>query len=627
MCGIAGILSKGKNITQVQIEEMCTRMTLRGPDAQGIYLNKNVALGHRRLSIIDLDTGDQPMYSTNKNVIIVFNGEIYNFNILKNDLIQKGYIFNTTSDTEVIINSYLEYGIEKCLENLEGMFAFALYDVKKETLYVARDKFGEKPLYYISKSDAFLFASELKALMPELQSNEICKTGLNYFLSLTYIPAPFTIYKNIHKLMPGSFVQVEQNKEIVYKTYFKLQDILKNVNPIMDIQKAKELIYKKTLASVKSRMISDVPIGAFLSGGIDSSIISALMSKASNQPINTFTIGFNEKAYDESKRAKLVADEIKSNHTVHFLDYKDVVNIIDEIILYYDEPFGDSSALPSYYVAKLAREKVKVVLTGDCADELFGGYEKYLASYYSSKYNKLPNLIKSIVKWSVNKCPHNRFTNSKLRKIKKVINNSNLSPFELHYSLMCLGFNDNEKNELLQNNWFESVKPEIEEVYNSCPLNHPLEKSQYTDIRFVLEGDMFVKTDRVCMKNSLESRAPFIDTEIVKAAFSIPPDFKIKGKIKKRILKETFKDILPKGTIKFGKKGFGVPIDYWFKNELKPELLDLFKPDFIEKQGIFNKEYIKRLLNEHFSGKENHKGKLWNLFVFQKWYIKNKTIE
>lgn len=623
MCGIIGVIKKNSSPTKDELIEMCNKLKLRGPDSEGFFIYNNIGFGHRRLSIIDLHTGNQPMYSNDGRAIIVFNGEIYNFKIIREELISKGYVFNTCSDTEVLINGYLAYGIEGILNRIEGMFAFALYDKKNNKLFIARDKFGEKPLYYCETNDAFWFASELKAFPKEILGAVIDPVALNYFLTLTYIPAPYTIYKNVKKLKAGHYLVFDKDYFGKDKIYFDLALFVKNIEPLNDFKEAKRLICNLVSQSVKERMVSDVPLGVFLSGGIDSSIITALMAKNSKEPINTFTIGFNEKSYDESYRAELVAKKIGSNHTVHFLDFNDIVDIVDEIILHYDEPYGDSSALPSYFVAKLAAEKVKVVLTGDCADELFGGYEKYLGGFYAAKFNQLPGLVRLLAKKIIMNMPHNRLTNVFLRKAKKVIDNAGLSDFDLHYSLMSLGFHDNERKKLLRPEWYCDIKPEIESIYNQAPCKNPLEKSQFTDIKIVLEGDMFVKTDRVCMKNSLESRAPFIDTRIVETVFRIPPDFKIKGRNKKYILKETFKDLLPGETLRFRKKGFGIPIDYWFKNELKPELEKLLDKNFIDKQGIFSYSLINQLLKEHQSGMENHKSKLWNLFVFQKWYLKN----
>lgn len=621
MCGIAGIIKSKENIQEVELKNICNHLQKRGPDEEGFFIDGRIGLGHKRLSIIDLESGSQPMVSENGELVIVFNGEVYNFLQLKKELLQKGYTFRTNSDTEVLIIAYQAYGLEGLLNKIEGMFAFALFDKKKDCIYLVRDKFGEKPLYYYTNEESFSFASELKAIEGLIPFKEIDLDALNLFLSLTYIPAPHTIYKGIKKLEAGHYLIIKPNGEFNLYRYYDLLERLKEKVPVNDYETEKEHLRTLLYQSVKERMIADVPIGAFLSGGIDSSIITAVMTEISEKPINTFSIGFLEKEYDESARAKLVAEKVQSNHTVHFLDYKDVVQLIDDIILYYDEPFGDSSAIPSFYVAKLAREQVTVVLTGDCADELFGGYEKYLGQWYAKKLKGLPKGISLPLKFIINHLPHTRWTNSFLRRAKKVINNANLSAFDLHYSYMCLGFNEAERFSLLKKEKFKEVKGEIEKLFSSFEGND-LEKGFYTDLKVVLEGDMLAKVDRICMQNSLEARIPFLDSKLVEAAYRMPVEYKIKGKEKKRILKDTFKHLLPDETVKYRKKGFGVPVDYWFKNQLKPELDQLLDKNFIEKQGIFNFSEIEKLVREHMSGKENHKGKLWSLFVFQKWYIR-----
>jgi asparagine synthase (glutamine-hydrolysing) len=370
-------------------------------------------------------------------------------------------------------------------------------------------------------------------------------------------------------------------------------------------------------------MVSDVPIGAFLSGGVDSSIVCCMMSQFSEVPIKTFSIGFKEKEYDESERAKIVADHIHSDHTQFTLDYSDVINILDDIILYYDEPFGDSSAIPSYYVAKLAKKDVKVVLTGDCADELFGGYEKYLAEYYISKYRKVPKLIRSFFESCVRYCPVTPSTNRILRKIKKVVRNSKCSGFDLYYNMLCQGFDDESRKSLLKPDLFENIKDLYHRAWDELPDDCSfLQKEQIMDVKGVLEGDMFPKVERACMHNSLENRSPFIDKRVLSYAINLSDELKINGKTKKYILKEAFKDVLPEEILKFPKSGFEVPVDYWFMHELKDDLKSLLGKELIDRQNIFDYEYVSSVLDKHLSRKENFKGQLWNLFVFQKWYTK-----
>lgn len=621
MCAIAGIFNKNGGVNGQELEQMCERMRLRGPDCRGVYVGKQVGLGHRRLSIIDLSTGDQPMFSPDRSVVVVFNGEIYNFRELRKELEADGLVFVTQSDTEVILNGYKAYGIEGIIRRLEGMFAFALYDTVRGDLYLARDKFGEKPLFVREEEGKVGFASELKAFAPDLEHFQLDAEALNYFLMLSYIPAPYTIYREVRKLMPGTYWKIMSDGSREIHRYYEMAELFAGKEEQISFEEAKRELRERLTESVRRRMVADVPMGAFLSGGIDSSIVCAIMSRISEEPVRTFSIGFKEKDYDESDRARLVAEHIKSRHRQYTLDYGDVVKELDDLILYYDEPFGDSSAIPSFYVARLAREEVKVVLTGDCADELFAGYEKYLGHYYAERFRRLPCWLQAVIRQTVERLPYNRFTNNILRKAGKVIENAGLDDFDLYYNLMALGFRDNERTSLLCPEIFRDIKPEIRKRYDIVREGPVLTREQLTDVQVVLEGDMFVKVDRACMKSSLENRAPFIDSGIVNLAFSLPPDYKLKGRNKKYILKEAFKDLLPRKTFSFSKRGFGVPVDYWLRNELKDELKALLDKEFIERQGIFRYAEVLRLLDEHLCGRKNHKTKLWNLYVFQKWYL------
>lgn len=620
MCAIAGIISSGTHQDEVAL--MCKRMVLRGPDYQGVWSEDGISLGHCRLSILDLSTGNQPMISKDGNVVIVFNGEIYNYREIRNELQEKYKVsFHTTSDTEVIISAYLQWGLEETLSRLEGMFAFGLWDKTNKSFYLVRDRFGEKPLYYSIDNNKLVFASELKAFAPNLNDYTLNKTALNYFLTLSYIPSPYSIYKEIHKLEPGTYIYRDNNANINIKTYYRLADHLSE-NPI-PFEEAKIRIRELVGDSVRSRMVADVPMGAFLSGGIDSSIVCCLMKEMAEQSFDTFSIGFKEREYDESDRAQIVATKIHSNHHLHYLDFEDIVKDIDSIIEYYDEPFGDSSALPSFYVAKLAHDGVKAVLTGDSADELFAGYEKYLGRYYVKRLRLFPFGLRNILQTCINRIPINHYTNSYLRKIRKLFGAVNGSNFDIYYHLMCLGFSDSIRQNLLNSTWFESVKEEIKLTYDECPISDALTKEQYTDIKYVLEGDMFPKVDRACMHNSLENRTPFLSTPLVEFILSLPPDYRLHGKNKKYILKESFRDMLPPQILDFKKHGFSVPIDYWLRSTLKNEMTTLIRPDFIKEQGIFNNEILQSLFEAHLKGRTNNAAQLWLIFVFQKWYLKN----
>lgn len=623
MCSICGIVDFARNnIDKEVLVAMSDRMLLRGPDFGDVFIDGYVGLAHRRLSIIDLETGNQPMAIDNGNIVIVFNGEVYNYKEIRNQLNREGVVFYTKSDTEVVIKAYQYYGIDRCLDLLEGMFAFAIYDKKERKIFLARDRFGEKPLFYYQDGARFFFASELKAFEPSLKKFGLDKTAFNLFLTVLYIPAPYTIYREVKKLEPGCYMIISVDGDISHHQYYDISDLKLDCSD--NYVTAKSRLRSYVEKAVSSRMITDVPIGAFLSGGIDSSIVCALMNRFSNLPINTYSIGFEEKDYDESDRAQLMAQYIGANHTQFTLHYADVLKDLDDIVLYYDEPYGGSSAIPSYYVAKLASKDVKVVLTGDCADELFGGYEKYLARYYGGKYNKIPSLLRKSFELAIKHIPYNSQTNNFLRKVHKVIHFSRYSGFDLYYNLLCNGFDDNCRKLLIKDSMYIDTKQIYQRWYQMVePGRTDLQKEQLMDVKIVLEGQMFVKVDRACMHNSLENRAPFIDRQVAEYALSLADNYKIDGHQKKKILKDAFKDILPPEVLGFSKRGFGVPVDHWFRNELKSELLSLCSKDFIEKQGLFNYEYIHGIIDEHVKGKENHKNLLWNLFVFQKWYLKN----
>jgi asparagine synthase (glutamine-hydrolysing) len=627
MCGIFGFISK--NTTKQTLVQATDTLNLRGPDSGGYFFKSPLGLGHRRLSIIDLSTGDQPMFSEDKNLVLVFNGEIYNFLAIKKELQSLSYNFNTSSDTEVILKAYQEWGLKGCLDRLEGMFAFALWDENVKKLFVVRDRFGEKPLYYTLNEEGFYFASELKALESFYDKKKISKEGLNLYFSLTYIPAPYTIYEKVLKLEAGNYIEITAEASFKKVAYYDLKRVVEKnqINSITDYSLAKQQLRQLLFDSVEQRMISDVPLGSFLSGGIDSSIVSAIMAKLSKTPIKTFSIGFKEKAYDESERANLVAKHIGADHTSHILGHEDLLAVVNDTLAYFDEPFGDSSAIPSMMVAKKAREKVTVVLTGDCADELFGGYEKYLGKHYADKYASYPQFIKSVFEGVVNRIPHTNLTNHSLRKIKKVIHSASLSPENRYLALTSLGYAAKQKQSLLTEKYEWNTRELILSHFKELSTTDELTQTFYSDVKLVLEGDMLAKVDRACMLNSLEARVPFLDSKIVDFSFSLPHEFKIEGSNKKKILKETFADLLPEETMKFSKKGFGLPLRLWFQNELKEELTLLLQKEKLIPQGIFDHKYISSILSDHTSNQENHSSKLWLLFVFQKWYFQNNKDE
>lgn len=622
MCGINGIIDFKGIYRQEErhniVHEMNEKIIYRGPNSEGIYDSSVVTMGMRRLSIIDLSTGNQPIYNEDKSIAIVFNGEIYNFKELRSQLIEKGHRFSTKTDTEVIVHAYEEYGLE-AFRKLDGMFAISLYDANQNCVYVARDRMGEKPCYYYTDDNMFCYASELKSIIAlPFVKKEMDKKALNLYLQLTYIPSPLTIYKDINKVMPGHVLKISLSGNVEDICYWDIKECLQN-NCVIDYQKAQKQLYSIMNKSVKERMVSDVPLGAFLSGGIDSSIIVGLMSKNSKVPIETFTIGFQEKEYDERDRARMVAEYYKTNHHEYVLDYKEALSIIDGILDKLDEPFGDSSILPTFFVSRFASENVKVVLTGDAGDELFLGYSKYLIGYYSKIYKKIPKLFrKNIIEPIIYSMNDSTVIS---RKLRKVIDNVDSDCFEQRLALMSMGFKTYERKQLLKEEFIDDSGIEhIKDIYDSIDNANELVRTQCVDLQIVLEGDMMTKVDRMSMLNSLETRTPMLAREVVNFACGIPVDYKLKNKDLKRILKDTFSDILPNDFTKFPKSGFAVPLDYWFRSELKSELLEMFSKETIERQGIFEYSYIDKILQEHFQQKKNRKNEIWTLYVFQKWF-------
>ena len=619
MCGINGFAffqNSEKDRNEKLINEMNGRIYHRGPDDNGNYADSHMAIGMTRLSIIDLSTGEQPITNEDGTLKIVFNGEIYNYREIRKTLLEKGHIFQTESDTEVVLHAFEEFG-KDCTNVLKGMFAFAIYNLVDGSLFLARDRIGEKPLYYTKTENVFIFASELKSILAtDLIEKRINKTAFAQYLMLTYIPAPLTILENVYKLPAAYYMTVLATGEIETAQYWDV--VYNEKDKITDYDECKRMLRKSLFDAVEHCMVSDVPIGAFLSGGIDSTIITGIMSSISDAPVNTFTIGFRDKNYDESDRAALASKQHRTNHHVYYIDYKNMLDNIDRLLANMDEPFADSSLIPTYTVSQLARQEVKVVLTGDAGDELFAGYEKYLIGYYSDLYNKLPRLVrKGVIEPAVHVLPANH---PLVRKANKVIENSRADIFAQRRNLMCLGAKYDTINRLLRYDGCDALDF-IRAYYDryadsACEVDRTL----YTDLKVVLEGDMLFKVDRASMLASLETRVPVLYPDVVELAAKIPANFKIKAGNKKIILKDTFSDLIPEKLLTAPKKGFSVPMADWLKHELREELTAVLDPVVLEKQGLLNPDYVQLLLQEHLSGKRNHNGILWAIYVFEKWY-------
>ncbi|MEJ5306935.1 MAG: asparagine synthase (glutamine-hydrolyzing) [candidate division WOR-3 bacterium] len=619
MCGINGIIDFSEHLDSNNLKQLINVMNKsiikRGPDDDGVFVDKNVALGMRRLSIIDLQKGKQPIFNENRTLLIIMNGEIYNYKKLKEHLLSIGHKFSTNSDTEVVLHLYEEYGVDS-FNKLNGMFAIAIYDLKNSQLVLARDRAGEKPLYYFKDEKYFIFSSEMKGLLASnLIKKEIDKEALNQYLQLTYIPSPNSIFVDVKKLLPGSYLVVNNSVDIKNNIYW---DIDFNEPEIKDYEKCKKELKEIFYRVIEETMVSDVPVGTFLSGGIDSSIITGIASKISKKKIDSFTIGYKEKEFDESERAKLSAEKYGVNHHLVYLRVNDFLDEINNIFDYIDEPFADSSLIPTYMISKYASKYVKVVLTGDGGDEIFGGYNKYLIGYYTDKYKKIPLPLRTLLKKAIYSLPDKTYLS---HKIRKVIDNADYDLFTQRKNLMCLGFKSGEIVKLLNKNYYHSESLNLIDDYYNKFKNKTNEQNQtfYTDFKIVLEGDMLTKVDRASMMNSLETRVPMLHKDIVEFSIRIPIDYKISGKERKIILKDTFSDLIPKKLLKASKKGFAVPIGKWFRNELKEDLLKELSKKRIDEVGIFNSNYVNDIIKEHLTMKKDRSSELWVLYVFQKW--------
>lgn len=625
MCGINGFIKKNGvdiSVMSEQINAMNDSIYHRGPDNDGVYLHTlpyNIAMGMRRLSIIDLSTGKQPISNADESITIVFNGEIYNFQELKKDLKASGVRFNTKSDTEVILKLYEQNGIA-AFSKLDGMFAFSIHDKNKKRIYIARDFFGEKPLYYYNNSEQFVWASELKSLFKVINTKPgISKKGLNHFLRLTYVPAPHTIYNDIYKLEANSYLEfnLETNDFEIKTIELEFDSIEKEWDFKSAKNKAKELVTK----SVESRSISDVPLGTFLSGGVDSSIISLCLSQMKEEKINTFSIGFKKGEFDETDKSRLVAKQIGSKHHEFIIGEEDFKHNLHEILLNFDEPFSDTASLPTYLVSKKTSAHVKVALTGDGGDEVFGGYNKYYIGKVNQKYTSI--IPKGIHKIIMDKMYPMLLTKDDRRDKKflarKLLNTINYDG-NYFWDMISLANTENQLRKLLKSDKYE------EDLFLEYKQKTKIEKpNSLTDYRFIdkiisLEGGMLPKVDRTSMLNSLECRAPFLNKELWRFANSLPESYLMKGWNKKFILKEAFKDQFPNQFLYKSKQGFETPVGDWLRQSLKKEMESYIEKSFLKKQNLFNINFTQNIVQEHIIGKKDNSYTVWAYYCFQKWY-------
>ncbi|WP_272972283.1 asparagine synthase (glutamine-hydrolyzing) [Alteromonas australica] len=621
MCGIAGFsLFNHQEGGQASLTSMHEAIHHRGPDASGTYLDEHIGLCHRRLSILDLsEAGNQPMFSADGNLVIVFNGEIYNFLELRAELEAEGVQFKSHTDTEVILALYAREGTQ-CLGKLNGMFAFALWDKTKQELFIARDRLGKKPLYYFSHNGRFAFGSEIKAILAlENIPREIRLDAVYDFFAYQYVPDPKSIFKHIHKLPPAHYL-------LLNKDGFSISEYwdLSFKNTSRDSEETHKAQLKGLLEKVtKQRMVSDVPLGAFLSGGVDSSGVVAMMAQASETPVKTCTIGFDNKDFNEADFAREIAEKYKTEHheyTVH----QNVADRLEHIVSFFDEPFADPSLVPTFFVSELARKAVTVALAGDGGDEMFAGYEKYSVDDIENKLrNKFPEAVRKSIFPSLGKFA-GKIPGTVGKKAKSLLTSLSHDPAMGFYITNSMMTDDM---------WQSLVKTEVTEqlgdyhpsqytleMYNKADGPDHLSKILYTDIKTYMTGDILVKVDRMSMANSLEVRAPILDYQVAEFAATLPSSQKYRNGEKKYLLKEVFKPFIPDSLLYRKKMGFSTPLDEWFRGELK----ELFESRLIGAQlglkDIFESGVIEKLWKEHQTRKGDHGIVLWSMLMYQMWF-------
>ncbi|MFQ5822469.1 MAG: asparagine synthase (glutamine-hydrolyzing) [bacterium] len=630
MCGICGItyFDRERKLSEQDIQRMCDAMYHRGPDDAGWYVKGNLGIGMRRLSIIDLVTGHQPISNEDGTIWIVFNGEIYNHLELRQELKKKGHKFQTRADTEAIVHAYEEYG-EDCPKKLNGMFGFAIWDQRNQTLFLARDRLGIKPLYYYHDSKMFVFASELKSIL-QIQDipRKVDLRALDIYLTFEYIPSPFSIFKDIAKLPPGHTLTLRNGKFSV-KEYW---DVHFDENKVSEQELCEQLI-ELLQDAVKIRLMSDVPLGAFLSGGIDSSSVVALMSRVMDRPVKTFSISFEEASYNETHFAQNIAKHFNTEHH-EFKIKPNALDLTEKLIRHLDEPFGDFSIFPTYLVSKMAREYVTVSLSGDGGDELFAGYDTYIANKLACIYKPLPKFVReNLINPILNGIPPTDKKKGLINRAKRFIEGLRL-PEELEHTRWMIFLQEAEKSQLYSQEIQDSLNGVIPydficDYFGKAKTSDDVNRQLYVDIKTYLADDILVKVDRMSMAVSLEARVPFLDHRFVEFTATIPSRLKLKGTNTKLILKKAMRDILPPKILKRGKEGFSIPIKNWLKNELRPLMLDMLDHQRIKREGFFDSAYVQQLTHEHLNGIENHSHRLWAMMVFEIWqdlYLRSERV-
>lgn len=611
MCGIAGIVSaNGKPVLGEELKAMCDAMIHRGPNDEGFYIGDGIGLGMRRLSIIDIDNGSQPVRNEDGSVWVVLNGEIYNYRELRRDLVSRGHYFYTGTDTEVIVHLYEEYGAD-CVDKLRGMFAFALWDKRSKIFLLARDRLGIKPLYYTEVNGRLAFASELKALLqlPEVELN-LNWRAVNHLFAFLSTPASESIVAGVHKLEPGHMLIRSPGSEMRLNRYWEVRlESDSGHGEKYYIDRLRDLLEE----SVRLHLVSDVPLGAFLSGGIDSSAVVATMARLSGQPVKTFSIGFREQDHDETRYARCVARQFGTDHRELILE-PDITSLMDDLAWNLDEPFGDPSAIPTYMLSKLAAEDVTVVLSGDGGDELFAGYDKYVVESRERRYQSLAAPIRVLLRYIAAAMPEGATGRNFLRHFSLVGNARYLDALTF--------FRPEEQQQLFQPGIAAQIRHDDAWQGAYAVLNntkgHWLSVLQHFDLQRYLPLDILTKVDRMSMAHSLEARVPLLDHKLVEFAAAIPPEFKLRNGTTKYIFKQAMRGILPDEVIDRPKQGFAVPLGHWFRGQLSGFVREHLLSSHSRQRGIFNTAYIERLIALHESGRPLDL-QLWTLLSFEFW--------
>ncbi|HJT67034.1 MAG TPA: asparagine synthase (glutamine-hydrolyzing) [Pyrinomonadaceae bacterium] len=626
MCGITGWANLDSHAPPPDgakdlLHAMCERMIHRGPDSEGLFVTTGAALGMRRLAIIDLVTGEQPAFNEDRSVAVILNGEIYNYRELRSTLEKRGHAFRSASDTEVLPHLYEEYG-DAMVRELNGMFAFALWDSKRRRLLIARDRFGEKPLYWGVFDKTLLFASEPKVLLahpavrPSLNLN-----ALRQYLSFDYVPAPLSIYEGINKL-PAAHKLTLENGRVNVERYWRLS--YKTAEPVPSENEAAGHLRELLADAVRMRLVSDVPLGVLLSGGVDSSTVAALAVRASSEAVKTFSISFAEASFDESAYARGVAKFLGTDHHEERLSANLAANLVSEIGAWMDEPFSDPSLVPTYLLSRFTRKHVTVALGGDGGDELFAGYQMYAGHRWAEVYKRIPAVLRrGLVEPVIRLMPVKTKNLSFDYKAMRFVTGVNYDTITRHH-VWFGSFTPDEQEQLLTPEALAVSNGEIyadaRAIADECNNADLVTRMQSVDTRLYLAEDILTKVDRASMAVSLEVRAPFLDPRVAEFAASLPRDYKLRGLKTKYILKKAVRDMLPAFVTRRGKKGFGVPVAEWLKVKLRPLARDLLSPGRVRRAGVFNPVYVARLQDEHERGVANHRKLLWTLLMFELWH-------